>query len=346
MKKSNSILICCILFATMNSYAQVNPEIDTSLVKNLTQNFAVPDLPAFNALDVAPGNLLRPSTPKEFAVVAGNFYGGNTIIIPKSLAVEVSPILITKSKSLTIQDYQKCPAFYNLRISVGTLRDSTNASKIAIGLRTTIFDHGDIKYKSNLDTVVKFLEKRNNGRVEYITKNLKTPGDDAELKKLSSEYDALFNDTLNYVVEKGWNAARLDVALAYVGASPDSTAKNIRFSSLTFWSTLALPIKRNGQLLIGFCLINSGSTDKSYTTLSLPVRAYFGNNGLKGFLEGQYTYKQSDQTNQALVSLGCEYKLTNSVWAQFSAGMNRNFTDNTSNLTSDFRLIYTIPGKL
>lgn len=363
MKKLIVYTLCLTLVLSQKILSQERNPLDTMMKKllqdtsviNLRQNFAVPDLPAFNALNTEPSNLLRPSTPKDFVIVASNFYSGNNVTLPKSIALEVSPLTIAKSNKLTLRDYQRCPALYNLRVSIGTLRDSLNVSKIGFGIRTTLIDKSDIKYKGNLSCIYSMLEKRSDERTNYIKMHLNNAARiEEESDSLGKVFDSVLNknlnDTINSYVESRsrrlWNAEKWDIAIAFVGASPDSLAKNIKYSSFSFWSTLALPVNKNGQFLVGAYFNNYKLNNKTFNTISIPIRLYFGTNELKGYIESQYSYKQFDKTNNLLASLGCEYKLTGVIWAQFIAGINKDFTNNTSNFTSSFRLIYTLPGKI
>ena len=93
---------------------------DTSLVKNLRLNFAVPDMPAFQLLGTNPSHILRPSTPREFAVMASDFGLNNDFALPSSFAAEIAPFILFKSNNLTLSEYDKHSELYSLRVSVGT----------------------------------------------------------------------------------------------------------------------------------------------------------------------------------------------------------------------------------
>jgi hypothetical protein len=161
--------------STLIVSAQETVPID-SLVKNLRLNFAVPDLPAFNGLEGEPSNLLRPSTPKDFSIVANEFYNGSNIIIPKTIAIEVSPITLMQYNKLTLQVYQKNPTLYNSRVSIGTYRDSTNISRISLGYRTTLVNKGDIKNDKNLKELINHLKDINKSRNEFYESELERLG--------------------------------------------------------------------------------------------------------------------------------------------------------------------------
>lgn len=340
------LLLCFVLIANMG-IGQLNVSLD-SIFSN--QNFAVPDLPAFNALEFEPGNLLRPSSPRDFSVAASEFYNGNSIIIPKSVAVEIAPIVLMRKNKLTLADYQKTPIIYNSRISVGTLRDSLNVSRVAIGYRTTIINKGDIKGEERLAEVISFLRDKNTSRAEFFNSSGYTDFQLAENPSLVDSLNRVFDkqyaekerrakDILDL---KTWNEQRLDVAIALAGSSPDSLAETISFNALHVWLTYGHPLGSNAQLLIGTNLKVYVDNKSNYFDFSLPIRAYVGTNSLKGFAEGQYVFRQNLKTNNLIVRLGCEYHLYNGFWLDFSAGLVHNYTMNTSTFTSNIRLVYAI----
>jgi hypothetical protein len=355
MKTCKTFLFLGLLFYTQIINSQEKIAID-SLIKNLRLDFAVPDLPAFNALQSEPSSILRPSSPKEFSVIADEFFNGKNIIIPKSFAAEIAPIVIARYNKLTLRDYQKHPIIYNSRISIGTLRDSLNTSHIAIGFRTTLINKGDIKSDKNLRLILDDLQKRNKGRNEYYDRELQKLGKDEayfadhpELQtKFSHEFDSIYNSSpqniKDYKENKFWNAEKLDIAISLVGSSQDSIAKNIKFNSLLAWITYARPIGKNGQILGGLSLNSYKKDNQNYFDFSLQSRLYIGINQLKSFAECQYLYKNSDKTNNLIFRIGCEYYLYNGIWVDFNAGMYKDLTKNISGFVSSFRLIYALPG--
>lgn len=164
--------------------------------------------------------------------------------------------------------------------------------------------------------------------------------------KISSKRDSLQNLIKDYKENKFWNAEKLDIAFCFVGSSPDSLAKNIKYNSFLFWTTYARPIGENGQFLLGLNTNFLNDDSSNYMNIGIPARIYIGTNMLKGFIEGQYQYKQKIETNNLIMKLGCEYNLYKSLWIDFSAGIYKDLTNNTSDFISSFKLIYAIPGNL
>jgi hypothetical protein len=335
--------------------AQEEIKVDT-LIKNLRMDFAVPDLPAFNALQSEQSNLLRPSSPKEFSLIANEFFNGNNIIIPKAIAIEVAPIVLVRYNKLTLGDYQKNPVLYNSRISMGTMRDSNNRSRLAIGFRTTLLNKGDIKNDKNLKLILEDLRSENKGRNDYFDQELKKLGKSEEYfaehpelqTKLNNEYDSIKSTVSQNVIDYKnytyWNAEKLDLAFSFVGSSQDSIAKNIKYNSFLAWLTYAMPAGKNGQILAGLSINSYKKESSDFLDFSLQSRFYIGINQLKSFVECQYLYKSSDKSNNVIARLGCEYHLYNGIWIDFNAGIYKGITNSTSDFISSFRFIYAIPG--
>jgi hypothetical protein len=451
MKTIRSLLVFVLLslistncWAEKSLFDSIPFNLDSLSKRTLTQ-YAVPDLPAFNALGTEPINLLRPSTAKNISITANEFYDGKNIIIPKAFAVEFSPVSMIKGKKLQLADYQKCPALYNTRISIGTFRDSLKTSRVAFGIRTTLIDKGNpksdeslkklfnnlhdsvllatyfVKYRMdewakkqdaiNKEQAIKVrvtfmkeyqrLKANNKDSLNLIDKG--NPKSDENLKKLfdnlhdsvllatyfvkcrmdewakkqdtinreqaikmrvtfMKEYQRLkannkdslnqirhliINDSVDFFTHKYkdnqlWNARRLDLACAVVGASSDSIAKNLLFDSFQAWITYACPMGDYGQFLLGG---NAGcrmQSNKVFWNVSIPARVYIGSNDLKGLVEFQYQYKQQFSINSYVARLGCEYRLYDNIWLNFSAGVDKNMTNNTSCLVSDFKIVYGI----
>jgi hypothetical protein len=366
--KTRILLLLVLSFLTSNIVLSQEKFTLDSLSKYVKTNYSVPDLPAFNALGTEPVHLLRPSTAKDFSITANEFYDGKNIIIPKTFAVEFSPVKLIKGNKLTLQDFQKSAAWYNTRISIGTFRDSLNTSRVAIGFRTTLIDKGDPKSEKNLQYVYRKLTAKNKLRESYHNYKKQnwinahpnsTYNIEVSDQKFNNEFDSLYainkdslivlckNGNIDLVVDayennQKWNAERLDVACALIGTSADSIAKNLKFDSFQAWITYAYPLGENGQFLLGGnagCRMLNNST---FWSVSVPARVYIGSNDLKGLAEVQYVYKQQFGTNNVVARLGCEYRLFTHFWLNFSAGMDKDFTSNTSHLVSDFKIVYGI----
>ncbi len=131
-----------------------------SLVKRETVN-AVPDAPAFNALQSEPSNILRPSDIRTIAIDISPFIESGKFTLPKSFALEISPgALIFRDKRINIEEYQSRKIFlaYNTTVSLGTGLDSSNQLyRLALGWRTTFINKAD-----------KFLNAEHRAQIDHL----------------------------------------------------------------------------------------------------------------------------------------------------------------------------------
>lgn len=130
-------------------------EPETMVLQTVKLGFAVPDIPAFKALNLDPSKILRPSEAKDIALMFGSFRSDGDFIVPKNLAVEITPGLLI-NPWYTLEDYQTkglLRAFTKTRLSFGTNEDSkTGINNLAFGLRTTLVDKADFRMDARLMT--------------------------------------------------------------------------------------------------------------------------------------------------------------------------------------------------
>ncbi|MEP2773086.1 MAG: hypothetical protein ABJH05_13125 [Fulvivirga sp.] len=344
-----------------------SPE-DTTLVKNFRLDFAVPDMPAFKMLGTNPSNILRPSSPQALSLMISEFGGGDELILPKSFAAEIAPYILIKSGSLTLDDYDKNSEIYSLRLSIGTERDPENnsTSRLAVGARMTLMDEGDLKNdKEYRDYVLKFLSNKsiikdkfqsefliqNNLTIQTVVQNDSLRQEmsdfiDDKLDKYEQNFDYRLDTLKQGFKQRNWNKKKLDVAVGMLGSSPDSLAKNVEFNKFSLWSTYGSPVGKNGQLLLGFNYNYFSNDSTEYGVTSLTSRLYGGSNSYKGFGELQIKRDENLESNFIYMALGGEINIKDGIWANISAGLERNWTDNNSAFVSHFDLRFTIPEKL
>ncbi|MBL6446321.1 hypothetical protein JMN32_08375 [Fulvivirga sp. 29W222] len=363
--RATLIVLLCAYWSSIS--AQISPE-DTTLVKNFRLNFAIPDLPAFKIMGTNPSNILRPSSPKALAAMVSDFGKGGQVILPSSFAAEIAPYILLKSNSLTLREYDNNSELYSLRISIGTQRDPANdiTTNLALGARMTLIDDGDLKndkqYRQQLfDLLDQKVQAKDAYQLEYLKQNNFTAQEVAEKasleqqqenyvnQQLKRDYDAAIDSLNTAYKEKNWNKKKLDVAVAVLGTSPDSLAKDTKFNKFSVWATYGTPLGQHGQLLLGWNFnYVSGNIEggDSYTTNSIASRIYGGENKYKGFLELQYERDENLGANMYFANLGGEFLIMDGVWGNISAGLERNWTDNESHFASNFDIKFTIPEKL
>ncbi len=142
--------------ASGNSTAAANPAAATpapqaigdGTISSINADLAVPDSPAFTVLGVTPENVTHPTTPREFATSLlngvderGNFQTG--------LALDFVPFLTFFGKDTSLKKYADQPLTRFLartQVSFATAKgvtDEDRSTRLALGLRMTIWDKGD-----------------------------------------------------------------------------------------------------------------------------------------------------------------------------------------------------------
>ena len=354
---------------------------DSALIKNYRLNFPVPDQPAFKIFEGIPSNILRPSSVTDLSIITSSFVQGGSLVLPETFALEIAPLLLAKSNNVTLTEWQKNKVLNSLRLSVGSQKTNFNGVtgyNLAFGTRITLVDKGDIKtdisfQDSIFDITAEKTRLENNYKLEYLETNninaITLALDTVHARKaeiyIQTKLDEhfgndYFENRLIALKEKyrteNWNKEKLDLAMAVLTNSADSLVNNIHFSTLGFWCTWALPIKKWGQAIIGahysYEKLDSLVEDEISTfdkqKLSLAGRVYFGTNKIKGFIEGQLYWQNLSAKQNALINLGSEFGLFDGIWITFNAGYNffNIFMDNyESSIYATFDLRIQLPEK-
>jgi hypothetical protein len=341
-------ILAAIFIGSVGIYGQIE---DTNLVKNYRLDLAVPDHPAFSILGTTPADILRPSNVKELSVNLSDFFGGSDLILPKAFALEAAPFLIARANKMTLADYDRNKIVYSLRLSLGTGSETLNKvnyTNLAAGVRFTLIDKGDLKndpaYRDELWSLtadelamenkykMEFLQLENKSLIEVITDSVLNSKMESYIAEQKGDAMSIkLKNAKDRYKEQNWNRQKLDIAYAFKTSSPDSLLKNVKAGKHAAWITGGLPVKDWGQVLIGlnYAYVIADSTDEAvnetfryrYSTVSLASRMYAGTNRFKGFLEVQYKYDGSVETNNFLLNSGAELNINNGIWLVLEAGI-------------------------
>jgi len=176
----------------------------------------------------------------------------------------------------------------------------------------------DANLKRMYDAFATAFDIKNDGDMDALIKA------NADLEKV---IDGKEGEVIDAFKEDMWNANRFDLALAWVGASADSLLKNAQFSSFNIWSTYAIGIGKNGQLLLGTNVIlprtEKNDTVSANMVFTGNIRYYHGSNSVKGFIESQYKYQNYSGLQRSLLfNLGAEFRIGQQFWVVAGAGVN------------------------
>ncbi|HMI77779.1 MAG TPA: hypothetical protein VK484_03255 [Ferruginibacter sp.] len=374
MKKTGSFIV---LFITI-TFIVKSQDIDSITLSKLKLNFAVPDMPAFKTLGTDPSNLLRPSTVQAIALNVSSFNDKGKFIIPKAFAMEISPaLLLNNKKGLTqLAEYAKRAVVNSFRISLGTSTDSLQTGRnLALGLRVSLIDKGDpttdIAFQKIIAGKLRLIRKSERAiaaKKDFIKENRKPddPTDDEAFINLNlKDYSKFFQDRediqkpfqeeIKAEKEKyrkeHWNDDKLDIAIAILSSSPDSLFKNIKFNKASFWGVYAIKAGKSGQFIVGLngqVYKNLSDTvkatrNKTYTSISIPMRYLIGTNRVKGFAELQLNYASLENQSTFLMNLGSELNIVDGIWINIFAGLDYNSVTKTSSFITNLNLKLTLP---
>jgi len=128
--------------------ASASQAIDGPRAADTVVDISVPDSPALTVLGVTPNQVIHPTTTSDFAVGLINAVKRGTV--EQGFAVDTSPYMLFSGDELTLQEYQESRSerlAARTQFSVATVRndadDDVEAVKVAVSLRTTLWDRGD-----------------------------------------------------------------------------------------------------------------------------------------------------------------------------------------------------------
>jgi hypothetical protein len=332
-----------LLLASIFGLSPAQDSLGDDLQSHYRTDFSIPDMPAFRALGTEPSEILRPADPKALALTLAN-EALNLGVIPKSFAAEFSPLRLIESRRMTVHQYRTKPRLYNTRVSVGThVRDSsTGSTDVAVGLRTTLCDHGDMLNNRDFDASASRLlylrtESPTNFVDTFLSRRQKKAADLELNPALSAQKDSFVqqqlalkasaNDSIQALRERfkqsEWNQKTVDLAYAAKFESPDSMVGNLRIATHSFWATAAFPLGSLSQGLVG--LRYSGAVEKTgwRSTGAIGLRIYGGDNNVKMFAEGQLTRAFAPDTTTWMANFGAEFLFAGGNWLEVTVAYDK-----------------------
>ncbi len=362
MKK---FLLTTILLYASNLSAQP----DSALAKWGKLDFAIPDHPAFSILNNNTDNILRPGNSNElFSLIYANFLNGKTPVIPKDLSVEFAPVQLSGMNTITYADYKKNGKriLYDCKLSIGgkTSEDGDTLQNFAIGLRTTWVDKTALSANQEfVDSVCKALKLSARDEHGFILSlinegqlyNGKSFNEDdvAADNGLRDFVDSLYNlnrenfkdarffsikELRDQYKKKTWNKFKFETAIAFKFSSADSIVRNGYLSKFQLYNTLAVPLGKSGQWLIGINVSSERRDSVKITVVdsvntimdpvkyqntigTLAMRFYVGSNNFKSFIETSLK-NGSDKLLNIGLNIGTEINLADGLWGAINLGNN------------------------
>ncbi len=310
-------------------------------------DLAVPESPAFTVLGVNPETVTRPTTPREFAtsILNGVDQNGN---FQTGLALDFVPFLTFFGDQTSLSSYRtnRMERFLaRTQLSFATTKGTTDedkATRLALGLRLTLWDKGDPRLDRLLDTC--YAGAVNDPRLTSAA--LRTfPGETDEQRSIREKKR---NEVLGEVVKvcndlgrkRNWNASGWIVGLAPSWISKTGKTSDFSWNGGGFWTSLAYgfddvsALKSNSQIILHARYRNNEivpdadnagqffSQDSMY--LGGRVRIAPGEEANSIFsLEGNYIRSRQNKgiyDSSSRYSLGLERKLADNIWFSLALG--------------------------
>jgi hypothetical protein len=303
---------------------------------------------------VTPETVTRPTTPREFATSLlngvdqqGNFQTG--------LALDFVPFLTFAGNSTSLFSYKHNPVerfLARTQLSFATTKGATDADKstrLALGLRLTLWDTGDPRLDTKLEECYAKADKDPRLKQDEYLPLFDDPEDVkaeklARRKALLGELDKPCNDASR---KRNWNNSSWIVGAAPSWISKTGETKNFLWNGGGFWTSLAYgfagveALKDNSQLIFHARYRNNESVadpDNEGQFFSQDS-AYFGTrlriapgSAAKSIfsLEGNFVRSRRDNNafdNSSRYSLGLEQRMAENIWFSLALGGQSGRTD-------------------
>jgi hypothetical protein len=330
---------------------------DTTPIYRLRADFTVPEGPAFKLVEIDESAILRPTSVRELAMSVADFTGGDgSFSLPSAIGLEAAPWLLARSRDLTRRQYHDAQPLYRFRVSIAAklAEDTRQPTAIAVGIRETFIDHGDVRLDRVLEArIVENLLKQHQIHTRAATRvnpfggGVESGSEVALSAEEQAEVDLLDRELARIIEqrqEETWNETRLEAALAFSGQSADESEGGLRSHAGRAWIAYGHRLGAHAQWLLGGRLSSARDTAGDFrTAAAASTRLYVGTQDYKGFVEAQAGYEEDQQYAPWFFNSGGEARVSNSVWAQLSAGVEQTAQIRRGRLTTRFSLRTALP---
>jgi hypothetical protein len=315
-------------------------------VKLITLDLAVPDSPALAILGLSPETVVRPSTPRDLAttVLNGVDRRGN---LQSGLAVDFAPLFLFAGNTLTYEDYKGSRGsrlFGRTQLSFATAKgasDSDKSMRLAVGVRTTIWDAGDPRMDETLVNCLDAIP------VPVPSTILPTQAArDAWIAKATADRRPAVEGCHKAFKARRWNASSFSIGLTPLWQSASGESTDFAYGGAAVWTSLALGLsrtERSGDDVVarpfGQVIVQGRYRDKELVpnknvkgaffeqrSGAVAARLLLGAADKAAVLESELA-RQSPPVGAATssfkMSVGGQLKLTSDIWLSLAAGGTR-----------------------
>lgn len=309
-----------------------------------------PDSPAFAILGVSPTTIQNPTTPRDLAVALSGFLKNSELLVPDSLAVEVSPFWFLSHDRLTYADYADNDVgqlWRNFSASLGTTGVAEDGSRsLAVGARTQLaFDSaaGACRaFEKKLQELAGLGALRMSSAAMLELRAKHSPEgvfDDkafrAALLQLKTEREQAVAEALERAAAVRDECAKaatarprvLSVAAAVAWRYADSKLENSDFVSQSYWATYAHRFRT--WSVLGMSRLQFDEADRGWdgfvdlgARVIVPRRNYAGS--IEVIMRKQtFGDDASDSELELRLGLQAEYMIREGTW--ISVGFGKGF---------------------
>jgi hypothetical protein len=234
-------------------------------------------------------------------------------------------------------------------------KQSRRPTALALGLRGTLLDKADVRLDDTLAMRV-LANLREQHRIYDSAATACNPfacPDTSSHEILLSAIERAVIDGLDRALgqiiaqrqEEQWNATAIDFALAAAALSPEVEGSSMRFHAASAWITWARRAGDHGQFLLGGRAASErdSTTDEMRSSAHASSRLYLGTHAYKVFVEAQVGAEKDQKYTPWFFNSGGELRLTNSLWAEFSAGINQTAVEKRGKFVTRFKLHTAVP---
>ncbi len=329
---------------------------DTDNISQREVDLTVPESPAFTVLGVNPETVTRPTTAREFATSLlngvdqnGNFQSG--------LALDFVPYLTFFGGQTSLSSYRQNRMerlLARTQLSFATTKGVTEedkATRLALGLRMTLWDKGDPRLDRLLD---KCYQDVLAGPTFSGPGTVPGESDAAKAERLSKRKQLLADMTKgcdDSARKRNWNASGWIVGFAPSWISKTGETKNFAWNGGGFWTSLAYgfdsisALKENSQIIFHARYRNNEivpdannkgkffSQDSLFLGSRLRIAPGSEAKSILSF-EGNLIRSRRNKggfDNSSRYSLGFEQRLADNIWFSLALGGQSGRSDNRNN---------------
>jgi hypothetical protein len=324
------------LLAILGSSPVSGQDQNAENLAKVIESIAVPELPALSVLGVTPDKVTRPGNGRELAlaILQGIDENGNP---QNGLAIDLAPYLLFFGNDISHSHYREnwlCRFASHIQLSLGTAKgqgENDKSIRMAAGLRASIFDSGDPRRDTALDSCIGKAQDR------VLNKHRRPIPPDASAEAIADSAKTIEKETEAEVQKCREKHSRessskpaLDIGFSPLWISEDGQTKNLKFGGIAAWSSFKAGI--GGFLAVAS--VQYKSRDRKLdpegtealvegSSLSGGIKARYGN-ASSGFLT-QVVYTSFDQQgrnrdDQVLYSIGGEIAVAKNLWLETVIG--------------------------